>query len=64
MRGYLELYHAFLHDVVISNANLLAAGENANEDRDWEIINNEARVENPAQVISINYNRNVIIVMY
>lgn len=50
VRGYLELYHAFLHDVVIPNANLVAAGENANEDRDWEIINNEPRVESPAQV--------------
>lgn len=51
VRGYLELYHAFLHDVVIPNANLIGA-ENANEDREWEIINSEPRVEAPAQVKS------------
>lgn len=49
VRGNLEIYHAFLHDVVIpSTANVI--GENS-EDREWEIINNEARVEAPAQVL-------------
>lgn len=48
VRGYLEIYHAFLHDVVIPNAASVIA-ENS-EERDWEIVNNEGRIEAPAQV--------------
>lgn len=48
VRGYLEIYHAFVSDVVIPNASVI--GENATEDREWEIINDDGRVEAPAQV--------------
>lgn len=49
VRGYLEIYHAFLHDVIIPESGAAAlTGENAtNEDRDWEIVNGEPRVEGP-----------------
>lgn len=48
VRGYLEIYHAFLEDVVVPNRQVV--GENT-EERDWEIINSEPRVEAPAQVL-------------
>lgn len=47
VRGHLEIYHAFLHDVTVPSSEI--PEDQGIEDRDWEIINS-SRVESPAQV--------------
>lgn len=48
VRGHLEIYHAFLHDVTVPSSDI--PEEQGNED--WEIINS-SRVESPAQVSAV-----------